>query len=138
MRRSERGRGRVCGPEVDVNQGAEGLEVEYRFRPNKRERALAVAKLEYLVQTVMKMCGEKSGSDEGENDHEGLLGQALFAYAILTRQFPHRADVFYLNLALGLELADNLRGTIGRCFGWERWTNQCFRCVGMNASGEGK
>ena len=50
---------------------------------------------------------------------EDVLSCALLACALLTRNFSKRPDLFFLNLALGVQLASDMPGVFSDVFGWE-------------------
>lgn len=50
-----------------------------------------------------------------------VLANALFACAMSTRDLSTRAGVFYLNLAMGVLLAEDMRQVLPDIYGWNHF-----------------
>lgn len=103
----------------EVNESQ--IDITYTYKVNFLEKGLAATKLEYVLRPVLEYVSALELPSEMVQDAERALGYALFCCAVLTRDLSSRADVFFLNLALGLELAKDPRGVFKNVFGWDNW-----------------
>ena len=97
------------------------IHVDYNLNIEALSKALAVIKLEYLLRPMLETLNQ--------NSHhlvelaEETLAYGLFACALLTRDYSRRPDVFFLNLAIGVRLATEMRTVFAECFDWCNWTS---------------
>ncbi|KAK3935312.1 hypothetical protein QBC46DRAFT_346764 [Diplogelasinospora grovesii] len=69
---------------------------------------------------------------------EDAFASALLCCAVLTRNFSDRPDLFFLNLALGIELAEDMRGSVERNFGVDLARRLGYPQANANAPGNGQ
>lgn len=113
-----------CGLKVQWAVDGGKILIDYQIELELLEKGLAAIKLEYILSPVLKLLRESMPSSNTENLQllaEETLGYAMFTCALLTRDFSARADVFYLNLALGIRLATELKDVLSEVFGWDNW-----------------
>ena len=96
--------------------------IDYGFTLEPLWKALACIKLEYILRPVLDMLGELAPSQR--DTAEETLACGLFCCALLTRNYSTRPDVFYLNLALGIRLATEMKEVFSECFGWDDWAHR--------------
>ena len=105
-----------------VNKGH--LSIDYNFTLEPLWKAIANIKLEYVLRPVFEML-EKLAPSQRDTAEE-TLACGLFCCALLSRNFSKRPDVFYLNLALGMRLATEMKDVFSECFGWNNWPPGSF------------
>ncbi|RAQ98581.1 haloacid dehalogenase domain-containing protein hydrolase [Stemphylium lycopersici] len=106
------------GTDVTWTINSEGLCIDYNVSVDTIGKATAIIKFEYLLRPLLNLL--QKHSFEKANVAEEVLSNSLFACALLSRNFAKRADVFFLNLALGVRLVQDLREVLLEVFGW-RW-----------------
>jgi hypothetical protein len=111
-------RANKSGTLVTWNISSNGLCIDYNVSVDAIGKATAITKLEYLLRPLLNLV--QRHSFEMANVAEDVLSNSLFACALLSRNFAKRADVFFLNLALGVRLVHDLKGVLLEVFGW-RW-----------------
>lgn len=107
----------------------EAISIDYELVMSILDRSLATAKLEYIVRPTFDMLDAHAPQQNGDGKAqmgselwEQLLGNGMFCCALLSRDFhEHRPDVFMLNLALGMRLAQDMKGTFEEIFDWRRF-----------------
>lgn len=100
-------------------EDAGSIHIDYHLDLKTLEKGLAFIKLEYLLRPMLEVL-DRTVSHQRELAEE-ILAYGLFACALLTRNYSTRADVFYLNLAIGVRLAAEMRRVFSDCFGWSNW-----------------
>ncbi|KAG8630270.1 hypothetical protein KVT40_001889 [Elsinoe batatas] len=105
-------------PTVEWTLQEDQLVITYEYTPDFLSKILAFAKLEHTLRFVLERISRTDADAELIVAAESILANALFCSAVLTRDFSRRADLFFLNLAVGVQLADDLRTTIDGLFGW--------------------
>ena len=95
------------------------LSISYDLALEPLGKILASIKLEYILRPTLEMLEQLAPSQRGTA--EEILACALFTCALLSRNYSARPDVFYLNLALGMRLAAEMRDVFSECFGWSNW-----------------
>lgn len=105
-------------PTVEWTVEATGIHVRYELNASFLDKAMARTKFEYIVCPVLEHI---NGLGIQGDVAERVLAHALFCCAILTRDFSKRPDLFFLNLAIGVDLAVDMRGVIDRNFGPQGW-----------------
>ena len=95
------------------------IHIDYHLDLKPLEKGLAVIKLEYLLRPMFEML-DRTAPHQRQLAEE-VLAYSLFACALLTRNYSTRADVFYLNLAIGVRLAAEMRRVFSDCFDWCNW-----------------
>ncbi|KAL9094274.1 MAG: hypothetical protein Q9165_003414 [Trypethelium subeluteriae] len=108
-------------PKVRWQVGQDGVHIDYDLQMSFLDKALATTKFEYLVCPILQHIHQHCGPESLLHEAEMALGHALLCCAILPRDFSHRADLFFLNLAIGIDLVTDLRGTIDKIFGLQNW-----------------
>ncbi|KAK2763740.1 hypothetical protein FQN54_009356 [Arachnomyces sp. PD_36] len=106
---------------VDWEVSESHIDISYGFKVGFLDKGLAVTKLEYALRPMLEYVGGLGLASEQVQDAERALGYALFCCAVLTRNLSSRADVFFLNLALGLDLVRDMRGVFKNVFDWVNW-----------------
>ncbi|GJC88090.1 hypothetical protein ColLi_10928 [Colletotrichum liriopes] len=106
----------------------EVIRVDYEADVGDVGKVIAVTKLEYILVPLLQLVAEKHDSSKVDLA-EKVLGHALLACALLTRNFSKRPDLLFLNLALGVRLAADMRRVFAETFGWvmprvEDWSAQ--------------
>ncbi len=93
--------------------------IDYDLTMETLSKGLAVIKLEYLLRPMLEALDEV---DCCLRDlAEETLACGLFACALLTRDYSKRPDVFFLNLAVGVRLATEMRRVFSEYFDWCNW-----------------
>ncbi|KAF2744333.1 hypothetical protein M011DRAFT_460900 [Sporormia fimetaria CBS 119925] len=95
---------------------SEALCINYSVRVDAIGKTTAITKLEYLLRPIFNLVRRQSLRKA--KVAEDVLGNSLLACALLSRNFAKRADIFFLNLALGVRLVDDLRKVLSEVFGW--------------------
>ena len=95
------------------------LSISYDLALEPLWKTLACIKLEYVLRPTLEMLEQLAPSQR--ETAEDILASALFTCALLSRDYSARPDVLYLNLALGLRLATEMRDVFSECFGWSNW-----------------
>ncbi|KAF2233594.1 hypothetical protein EV356DRAFT_567851 [Viridothelium virens] len=108
-------------PKVRWHVGQGGVYIEYDLHMSFLDKALATTKFEYLVCPILQHIHQQYGPESLLQESETALGHALLCCAMLSRDFSHRADLFFLNLAIGVDLVTDMRGTIDKIFGLQNW-----------------
>lgn len=108
------------GISVNWRLEEETIYVDYDLTFQTLSKGLAIIKLEYLLRPILEAL-DQSASSLRELAEE-TLAYALFACALLTRNYSLRPDVFFLNLAVGVRLATEMRTVFSECFDWCNWT----------------
>lgn len=93
--------------------------INYGFTLEPLWTAPANVKFEYILRPVLEMLEELAPSQR--DTAEEILACGLFCCALLTRNHSTWSDVFYLNLALGIRLATEMKDVFSECFGWNNW-----------------
>ncbi|KAL2037669.1 hypothetical protein N7G274_009614 [Stereocaulon virgatum] len=93
--------------------------VDYDLALQTLSKGVAVIKLEYLLRPMLEEL-EKIASSLRETPEE-TLAYSLFSCALLTRDYSMRPDVFFLNLAVGIRLATEIRKVFLDLFDWYNW-----------------
>jgi hypothetical protein len=109
-------KGNKSGTVVAWTISSNELCIDYNISVDAIGKATAITKFEYLLRPLLNLV--QRHSFEKTNLAEDVLSNSLFACALLSRNFSKRADVFFLNLALGVRLANDLRGMLLEVFGW--------------------
>ena len=95
------------------------IHIDYDLDMKTLSKGLAVIKLEYLLRPMPETFDQAA---TGLRDlAEETLAYGLFACALLTRDYSRRPDVFFLNLAVGVRLATDMRKVFSECFDWFNW-----------------
>jgi len=95
------------------------IHIDYDLNMETLSKGLAVIKLEYLLRPMLETLDQAAN---GLRDlAEETLAYGLFACALLTRDYSRRPDVFFLNLAVGVRLATEMRKVFSECFDWCNW-----------------
>ncbi|KAI0406631.1 hypothetical protein F4802DRAFT_88585 [Xylaria palmicola] len=105
-------------PMVKWTVDATGIHVWYELNTSFLDKTLARTKLEYLVCPVLE---HLHGLGPLGRVAEQILAHALFCCALLTRDLSQRPDLFFLNLAVGLDLAVDFRRVMDGVFGPQNW-----------------
>ena len=100
------------------------LSINYDFTLEPLWKVIASIKLEYILRPVFEML-EKLAPSQRDTAEE-TLGCGLFCCAMLSRNYSKRPDVFYLNLALGMRLAKEMKEVFSEYFGWNNWPPRSF------------
>ena len=100
------------------------LSINYDFTLGPLWNATASIKLEYILRPIFEML-EKLALSQRDTAEE-TLACGLFCCALLSRNYSKRPDVFYLNLALGVRLATEMKEVFSQCFGWNNWPPRSF------------
>ena len=95
------------------------LSLSYGLALEPLWKTLACIKLEYVLRPILEMLEQLAPSKR--ETAEDILACALFTCALLSRDYSARPDVFYLNVALGIRLATEMRDVFSECFGWSNW-----------------
>jgi hypothetical protein len=111
-------KGNKSGTVVTWNISSNDLSIDYNVTVDVIGKATAITIFEYLLRPLLNLVQRQSF--EMANVAEDVLSNSLFACALLSRDFAKRADVFFLNLALGVRLVHDLREVLLEVFGW-RW-----------------
>ncbi|KAL9110333.1 MAG: hypothetical protein Q9227_005064 [Pyrenula ochraceoflavens] len=104
--------GAVVSWEVD----SEIIHINYSLSVDEIGKTATIIKLEYLLRPVLELV--QRDSTRRRKLADDVLGHALLACALLSRNFARRPDVFLLNLAVGVSLANNLRDMLYKVFEW--------------------
>ena len=102
-----------------VEEGA--MYIDYDLTMDSLSKGLPVIKLEYLLRPMLETLDQSS--HYLRELAEETLAYGLFACALLTRDYSRRPDVFFLNLAVGVRLATEMRRVFSECFDWCNWTS---------------
>ncbi|KAI2687599.1 hypothetical protein CBS147326_6545 [Penicillium roqueforti] len=79
-------------------------------------KTVAITKFEYVLLPIFDLVNQYD--TQKANLSVDVLSSALFTCAPLTRYFRERADIFFLNLAIGVRLATELNEVLSETFGW--------------------
>ncbi|KAL9126119.1 MAG: hypothetical protein Q9217_004780 [Psora testacea] len=122
--------------EVSVKwwEDAGSIHIDYHLDLKPLNKGLAVIKLEYLLRPMLEAL-DRTAPHQRELAEE-VLANGLFACALLTRNYSTRVDVFYLNMAIGVRLAAEMRGVFADCFNWCNWPPHTI-IMGRPISGPG-
>ncbi|KAL2041524.1 hypothetical protein N7G274_005906 [Stereocaulon virgatum] len=94
--------------------------INYDLTLEPLSKGLAFIKLEYLLRPMLEILDKNA---YGLRDlAEETLAYGLFACALLTRDYSRRPDVFFLNLAVGIRLATEMRKVFSEFFDWCNWS----------------
>lgn len=104
---------------VDWKTGKDCISIDYGLALEPLWKTLAGIKLEYVLRPILKMLEQMAPSQR--DTAEETLACGLFCCALLSRDYSTRSDVFYLNLAIGVRLATEMRAVLSECFGWSNW-----------------
>ena len=104
---------------VRWREDAGSIHIDYHLDLKPLEKGIAVIKLEYLLRPMLEAL-DRIAPHQRQLAEE-ILAYSLFACALLTRNYSTRADVFYLNLAIGVRLAVEMRRVFSDCFDWRNW-----------------
>lgn len=95
------------------------IRIDYDLDMETLSKGQAVITLEYLLRPMLETLDQAAN---GLRDlAEETLAYGLFACALLTRDYSKRPDVFFLNLAVGVRLATEMRKVFSECFDWCNW-----------------
>ncbi|RYP65401.1 hypothetical protein DL769_006323 [Monosporascus sp. CRB-8-3] len=94
----------------------EAIRIDYQLSIDPLGKALAKAKLEYGMKPIMELLSRFSRKKVTEE----VLAYALFSCALLTRNFRANPDGLFLNMAIGIKLADNMWQVFSELFDWGR------------------
>jgi len=94
---------------VRWREEAGSIHIDYYLNLKPLWKGLAVIKLEYLLKPMLEAL-DRTASNQRELAEE-TLAYGLFRCALLTRNYATSADVFYLNFAVGVCLAAEIRRT---------------------------
>ena len=97
----------------------DAIHVDYRFGLSPSSCAYAAIKLGYILEPLLVQMYQDEAFQS--NLSEEVLANALFCCSMLTRSHKDRPDVFFLNLAIGIRLADAMRDVFYEAFTWEDW-----------------
>jgi hypothetical protein len=92
------------------------LYIDYEFEVDEIGEVAGFAKLEYILRPTLEYIMRHSLPSA--KLAEDILSSALLCCATLTRDFSERPDMFFLNLALGVDLADNMMAVFRKAFQW--------------------
>lgn len=104
---------------VDWKIGKDCISIDYGLALEPLWKTLAGIKLEYVLRPILEMLEQIAPSQR--DTAEETLACGLFCCALLSRDYSTRSDVFYLNLAIGVRLATEMRVVFSECFGWSNW-----------------
>ena len=104
---------------VDWKTEKDHLSIDFGFALDPLWNSLACIKFEYLLRPVFQMLEQIAPCRREIADE--TLAYGLLCCALLSRSYSKRPDVFFLNLALGLRLATNMKEMFSECFGWSNW-----------------
>ncbi|KAJ5559812.1 hypothetical protein N7513_002211 [Penicillium frequentans] len=94
----------------------EVIDINYELRVDTIGKSVAIAKLEYVLLPMFEMMNQHD--PQMANQSLDVLSSALFACALLSRNFRERPDVFFLNLAVGVRLVTEMKEVLSEAFGW--------------------
>ena len=80
------------------------IDINYRANISTLVKELAVSKLEYILRPLYNKLRGVNNTLAKET-----LAYRLFTYALLTRNYIYRLDVFFLNIALSIRLATEMK-----------------------------
>ncbi|KUL90838.1 hypothetical protein ZTR_00789 [Talaromyces verruculosus] len=92
------------------------LYIDYELEVDEIGEVTGFAKLEYILRPTLEYMMRRSLPSA--KLAEDILSSALLCCATLTRDFSKRPDVFFLNLALGVDLANNMMAVFRKTFKW--------------------
>lgn len=104
---------------VDWTIERERISIDYGLALEPLWKTLAGIKLEYILRPILEIHQQLTPTHR--DTAEETLAYGLLCCALLTRSYSTRSDVFYLNLALGLRLATEMRNVFSEYFGWSNW-----------------
>ena len=109
----------LAGNSVQWRVQADSVRIDYTFDMQPISKALASIKLEYMLRPVFDILLQFEPSKLAVA--EETLACALFSCALLSRNYSKCPNVFFLNLALGIELATDTKQTFMDMVGWNNW-----------------
>ncbi|KOS20768.1 hypothetical protein ESCO_004370 [Escovopsis weberi] len=95
----------------------DSIYLDYDVACEEIGRLTMVTKLEYILRSLLQYM--KQNAPQKTQLALDVLGSALLACALLTRDFSARPDVFFLSLALGVDLAHDVNRVLSRVFDWD-------------------
>lgn len=101
----------------DFQQGA--VHIEYNIDVDTIGKVIALSKLDYVLLPLLESVARDS--PWLMKNIEEVLSYGLFCCALLSRRFTAQPDVFFLNLALGIRLAEDLEAVLREVFDWDKW-----------------
>jgi hypothetical protein len=104
------------GASVSWNIRPDVIDIKYDLKLDTIGKTVAITKFEYVLLPIFDLVSQHD--TQKANVSLDVLSSALFTCALLTRCFRERADVFFLNLAIGVRLATELNELLFDTFGW--------------------
>lgn len=92
------------------------IHIHFRMQLSLLECALGSVKLEYNLGPLLEHL--KKQPTMGQENWDVILGAALFACALLTRDFSAQSEAFFLNCAFAVVLMNELRESLRTLFNW--------------------
>ena len=104
------------GASVSWNILPDVIDIKYNLQLDTIGKTVAITKFEYVLLPMFDLVSQYD--TQKANLSVDVLSSALFTCALLTRCFRERADIFFLNLAIGVRLATELNEVLSETFGW--------------------
>ncbi len=107
------------GSDVEHKVTDEAIIVNIKIRFSLLDRTVAYIKLEHMLHPLLERL-----KSQFPNDFiyaEDVLAAGMFTCAFLTRNLSAHRDVFFLNVAVGVLLLTDIKGTLSQFFGWSHW-----------------